>query len=307
VRPVNLIPPEDRRGEKAPLRTGPLSYVIVAVLAVALLGVTLVVVTGNQVADRQAQKANLEAQVAQAQAEAQRLRSFTDFASLQQARQDTVTSLATSRFDWERVLRELAIVIPSDVWLTDLSASASASAAATSSSSSTTSSTGASGIEAIQGPSLDIKGCAAGHDSVAGFLAALRDVDGVTRVTVLSSDRTSASGTSDSSAPVATSGDGAAGVSCPTKSFISTFEVVAAFDGVQPAATAAPSTGTTTTTTPATTPTTTTDTTATTSADTSQISDAQQQLQQQQDSAAQKTAQGHKAVDTLIPGTGSAP
>ena len=40
MRPVNLIPPEARRGEKAPMRTGALSYVIVAVLAAALVGVT---------------------------------------------------------------------------------------------------------------------------------------------------------------------------------------------------------------------------------------------------------------------------
>ena len=33
MRPVNLIPPEERRGERAPMRTGPLSYVVVAVLA----------------------------------------------------------------------------------------------------------------------------------------------------------------------------------------------------------------------------------------------------------------------------------
>lgn len=115
MRPVNLIPPEERRGDKAPLRTGPLGYVIVAVLAVALLGVTLVVTTDNRISDREAQKASLESQVSQAQAEAQRYRSFTDFAALQQARQETVASLATSRFDWERVLRELAIVIPDDI------------------------------------------------------------------------------------------------------------------------------------------------------------------------------------------------
>ena len=35
------------------------------------------------------------------------------------------TSLAQSRFDWERVLRELAIVIPEDVWLTNLTATVS--------------------------------------------------------------------------------------------------------------------------------------------------------------------------------------
>ena len=27
MRPVNLIPPEERRGDQAPLRTGPLAYI----------------------------------------------------------------------------------------------------------------------------------------------------------------------------------------------------------------------------------------------------------------------------------------
>ena len=73
MRPVNLIPPEERRGERAPLRTGPLAYVIVAVLAVALLAVTVLVVTGNQVSDRKAQVENLQSQVAETQAEAEKL------------------------------------------------------------------------------------------------------------------------------------------------------------------------------------------------------------------------------------------
>ena len=64
MRPVNLIPPEDRRGEKAPMRTGALSYVIVAVLAVALLAVTGLVLTSNQVSDRKAEKSGLESQLA---------------------------------------------------------------------------------------------------------------------------------------------------------------------------------------------------------------------------------------------------
>jgi Tfp pilus assembly protein PilN len=227
VRPVNLIPPEDRRGEQGPLRTGPLPYGIVGVLVVALFGVIGVVMTNNTIEDRKAEKASLETQVAQAQAEAERLRVFTDFASLQQARQETVKSLATSRFDWERVLRELAIVIPDDVWLTNVDAKASADAA-TSSTSST-----ASQAESIAGPSLDIQGCASGHEAVAKFLAALRGMGGVTRVTVVSSDRpdegTTASTTSDST------GEGT-GVACASRDFISTFQIVAAFDAATPAA-----------------------------------------------------------------------
>jgi Tfp pilus assembly protein PilN len=227
MRPVNLIPLEERRGEKAPLRTGPLAYVIVAVLALALAGVTALVITGNQVSDRKAEVATLESKVAVAEAEADRLSAYTDFASMQQARQATVASLATSRFDWERVLRELAIVIPDDVWMTSVTAAASSD-----SGSSTSSSTGSPGTAEITGPSLDIQGCADGHEAVAKFLASLREVDGVTRVSVMSSDRPEADGSTTSSTSSSGSSDSA--VSCSTRGFISTFEVVAAFDAAQP-------------------------------------------------------------------------
>ena len=228
MRPVNLIPPEDRRGDKTPLRTGPFAYVVVALLAVAVIGMTVVVLTNNQISDRTAEKATLEDQAAQAQAEAKELDSFVSFAALQQAREDTVTSLATSRFDWERVLRELAIVIPSDVWLTNLEAKASASAASSSSSTSSSSSS-----EGIEGPSLDISGCAAGHEAVAEFLAAVREVDGVTRATVMSSDRQGASGGIGSTASTESSSSGAG---CGSKSFVAAFHVIVAFDAAVPGA-----------------------------------------------------------------------
>jgi Tfp pilus assembly protein PilN len=233
VRPVNLIPVEERRGEKAPLRTGPLAYVIVGLLALALAGITSLVLTGNKVADRKTEVASLKSQVAEAKASAARLSAYSDFAAMQEARQQTVTSLASSRFDWERVLRELAILTPSDVWLTDMSAAAAADSTSGSSSSGGTS----SALQGVTGPSLDIQGCAEGHEAVAGFLSALRDVDGVTRVGVISSDRASAEGTSGSSSSSSATGGGA---SCSSFNSISTFDVVVAFDGADPTATAVP-------------------------------------------------------------------
>ena len=225
MRPVNLIPPEARRGEKAPTRTGALSYVIVAVLAVGLLGVTGIVLTNNQISDRQAEKSSIEGQLAEAQAEARRVSSFASFASLQQAREQTVTTLAESRFDWERVLRELAIVIPEDVWLTHLTATVSPEVQLDDSGSSSNSSV--SGLDSVQGPALQMAGCGDGHEAVARFLAALRDIDGVTRVSVLSSDRP------DPSTAAAGSSAGAGSGECATRDFISTFGIVAAFDAVQ--------------------------------------------------------------------------
>lgn len=307
MRPVNLIPPEERRGERAPTRTGPLAYVIVAVLAASLVAVTLTVVTSNQVSKRKAEKVSLEAQVADAEAAAQRVQSFSDFASVQQARQATVTALAESRFDWERVLRQLAIVIPNDVWITSLNATVSADAASALSTSSTSSSSsaGSGASDSITGPSLEIQGCAGGHEAVARFLAVVHDIDGVTRATVTSSerpDRSSAAG----AASTASAGASSDSQACSSRNFVSTFNLTMAFDAAQlgaaPASPATPATPETSTETaqPA-------GSETAASGDQSQVSDANQQLQQQKDSAAEKTAKGRRAVGTFVPGAGSTP
>lgn len=289
MRPVNLIPPEARRGEKAPMRTGALSYVIVAVLAVALLGITGVVLTNNQISDREAEKSGLESRLTEAEARAKRVSAFADFASLQQARAQTVDDLARSRFDWERVLRELAIVIPEDVWLTNLTATASPAVQISSDSGSSSSSDSGADLSSVQGPSLRIVGCGTGHDAVARFLAALRDIGGVTRVSVLSSDR-----------PDPDSGGGGS-EDCATRDFIAKFEIVVAFDAVQ-VPTSAEVTGTP----PAPSEPTASDSTAS-AADQSQIADARQQLDEQKRSTAQQTEKGREDADAFIPGTATAP
>jgi Tfp pilus assembly protein PilN len=293
VRPVNLIPPEERRGERGPARTGPLSYVIVVALAAALVAITAVVLTNNQLSDRKAEKASLEGQVAQAKAEASRLSSFAQFATLQQAREQTVTTLAQSRFDWERVLRELAIVIPDDVWLTNVTATVTPEVQLEHS----------VGVEAradVSGPALEIQGCGASHVAVATFLADLEDIDGVTRVTVTQSDRPE-NQSAESAAPESTTAASAGGdTDCRTRDFISQFQAVAAFDEVQVAATS-----------PTVTPPATAQPAASgapaSAADQSQVSDGQQQLEQQKQSSAQQTQKARKDVGTFVPGTGTAP
>jgi Tfp pilus assembly protein PilN len=220
MRPVNLIPPEERR-DRRPVRTGPIAYLLVGALALALTGVTLVVLTNNKIGDRKAEIAGLQQKEAAAKVRADQLAPFAQFKSVEEQRTSTIHSLADSRFDWERVMRELALVIPGDVWLTDLSGAVSGSATSSSSTS-----TGSS----IDAPSLTMKGCASGLDAVAGFLAALRDIDGVTRVGLSSSERPS--GGAGSSTGSSSSSGGS--TDCRTRDFITQFEIVIAFDAVPP-------------------------------------------------------------------------
>ncbi len=126
MRPVNLIPPEERSGERRPMRGGPLAYVIVGALAAAVIGVAALAITGNQIAESKAEIASLEEETAAVEAQAQALDAYTQFHALREQRVATITSLADSRFDWERVMRELALILPDDVWLTNLTGTAAA-------------------------------------------------------------------------------------------------------------------------------------------------------------------------------------
>ena len=119
VRPVNLIPEHRKQDVRKRLRSGPLAYIVVAALVAVLLGVTALVVTGNEVSDRETEIAQLQREDAAARARASQLAGYTQFHGVSQQRVATVTSLADSRFDWERVMRELTLVLPGDVWLTD--------------------------------------------------------------------------------------------------------------------------------------------------------------------------------------------
>ena len=226
MRPVNLIPLEERRGEAAPTRTGPVAYVIVGALVALLAGVTLLVLAGNKVADSESEIAELRQQESAAKERADSLRPFAEFHSVQEQRTATVRSLADSRFDWERVMHELALVIPDDVWLTGLNGSVASGV-----------SVGDSGSiaarEQVAGPALELVGCATGQEAVAGFLAALQDVDGVTRVGLIDSQRPGSDG---GSATPGAAASGGADTDCRTRDFITRFEIVAAFDAVPPPA-----------------------------------------------------------------------
>jgi Tfp pilus assembly protein PilN len=185
-------------------------------LAAALIGVTVLVVTANQITDRKAEISQLESETAAVEAQAQALDAYTRFHSVREQRVATVTSLADSRFDWERVMRELALVLPSDVWLTNLTGTANPAVTPDGAATVAVRST-------IPGPALSLVGCARSQDAVAGFVQALKEIDGATRVGV----QASALGTGPGSA----SGSGSETAStCQTRDFIAQFQVVVAFD-----------------------------------------------------------------------------
>ena len=230
MRAVNLIPAEDRRGAGGPARAGILSYVLIGGLLLLLVGVTSLVLTSSAISDKKAEIASLEQQRDDAQARASALQAFADFGAMEEERTATVTSLAQSRFDWERVMRELSLVLPGDVWLTALTGTVSPSV-------SMDSAAGLSIRSSVPGPALELVGCASSQDAVGRFVATLRDIDGVTRVAVARSSLPDQE-LDAPSAEESSSGSPNTNEDCRTRNFIAQFEILAAFDEVPaPAAT----------------------------------------------------------------------
>jgi Tfp pilus assembly protein PilN len=210
MRPVNLIPAEERPGSRKPLRSGPLAYMLVGALAAAVIAITALVVTENSISDKKAEVTQLEAEGAQITAKAQALSPYTQFASVREQRLATVTELADSRFDWARILHELSLVIPPDVQLTSLAGNATAGA-------------GGVGVglrSQIAGPALEMIGCASGQAGVAAFIEAVKGIDGVTRVGVPSSSISGGAGGEGNATAAGTCSAGGT----------AQFQLVAAFD-----------------------------------------------------------------------------
>ena len=126
---VNLLPRDERAkrttAEQAPIFVGlGLLLVVSVVLCVMFLGASASVKDEqNALGDAKAQLAQLPPlPKAQTAIEA-------GLAGEQKARVSAVTSALSRRVSWDRVLREFATVLPSDVWLTSLSAHAPSSPA----------------------------------------------------------------------------------------------------------------------------------------------------------------------------------
>src|SRR5204863_273317 len=122
LRPVNLLPTRYRPARATGERRG-IGYIALGVLAVLLVMVIAYVVTNNSIKDANHKAAEAQAEQAAAQAKVSELQPFGDFAQLKQARFAAVQNVAQLRFDYERMMRELALVMPHESYLTTFSAS----------------------------------------------------------------------------------------------------------------------------------------------------------------------------------------
>jgi Tfp pilus assembly protein PilN len=224
MRAVNLIPSELRGGStKSASRSEGSAYAVLAVLGGLALLALLYGSARHQIKDRETQAATLATKAQRAQAAAAQLAPYTSFVSLREQRQQMVSQIVDSRFDWAHAMHEFGRVMPPGTSISSLagtvgsgttggsssaSSAASTPAASTSAASTSAASTPAASTAAVTGgssatppgsvPTFTIDGCATSQAAVALTLERLRLIDGASAVTLQSSVKGGASGGSGS-------------------------------------------------------------------------------------------------------------
>jgi Tfp pilus assembly protein PilN len=182
VRPVNLIPQDQRRRRPAEA-SGKGAHALLGALAVLLAMTAAYVLTTNTVTERKNETEQARAEADRLEAEAAKKESFTDFADIARTRAASVASVASARFDWERLMRELSRVMPQGSWL--ISADASVTGAAEDASDADPAAAGT----AAGAPTAHLLGCTPKHADVARLMARMRQLHRVTDVQLAQATR----------------------------------------------------------------------------------------------------------------------
>ena len=128
MRRIELLPETHlhRRRQRANLG-------IVAVVGLLLVALLLAywVVLGMQVKDAEAELTEIAARNSELQAEIDSLQRFASLEAEVQSKQGALAAVMTGDVDWPSLLAQIAMVIPGDTWLVNLSASAGAGEGAT--------------------------------------------------------------------------------------------------------------------------------------------------------------------------------
>lgn len=197
MRAVNLLPGDQAdQGRKVP----PLPVLVgcVGTVVISALLALMFLSASSGVAKKQHALEQIQAEYAALPAP---IPASPVVAALPQQRQTRVTALATvlgQRVAWDRLLREVSQVVPSDVWLVSLNALAPSISPAP-----------VAGAAPPQ--SFMVTGCTYSQDSVARFLARLSVVPDLTGMTLGKSSTD-------------TSGGGGGGGQCPTGMFTFTLQ-----------------------------------------------------------------------------------
>jgi Tfp pilus assembly protein PilN len=240
MRAVNLLTPEMRSSQKGSSAPRPAAMTTPGgVGAIALLGALALIVAGvagyvlstNVVKQKQSDLAAVSAKNQATVKRATALKPYSDFQTLAQQRAATVQALASARFDWEQSFRDLSRALPKDVYLDTLKGTVGGGSAA-----------GGSGIRsAIGSPAIELSGCTKTQPGVARVMSRLRNVQGVTRVSLSKSEKSDTAAANSGSSATGGSTVGPCGKGSPPS-----FEVVVFFEKAAVADALATATGDTT-------------------------------------------------------------
>ena len=198
MRAVNLIPSEQRGG--TPVGSGRSeggAYALLGLIAGVAVLVLLYGSAHHQISSRQAQADSINNQVEQTKATATQLAPYTSFIALREKREQAVSLLVNSRFDWAHVFHEFGRVLPPEVSVSSLDGTVGT----TSSTATPPAGAGASVASATPPgtvPTFTLTGCATSQAVVALTLVRLRLMDGVSNALLQSSTASTSNGASTS-------------------------------------------------------------------------------------------------------------
>jgi Tfp pilus assembly protein PilN len=238
VRPINLIPAEQRRGAaRGPgARPSIAGYAVLGVLGAAVLCVLALVATSNQINGKTDDLAEIQSDSQREKQVADALRPYGQFADLQRARVTQINTLAASRYNWERPLRQLSKAIPRNVWLLNVTATENPTVQIEEG--------GAGGDitnlrEKTQAPAFAITGCTYSQHAVARMMTRMRNLDDVTAVRLAKSARKEESDSSSGTAITDQQGQEQQEISdCTGSARVTKFDLLVEFGGAGPAAAA---------------------------------------------------------------------
>ena len=189
MRAVNLLPKDSARRAGPPVPTAVAATVIGGLVLVSLMVSVLLLSAHGKVKSRELELAQKHAELAAIPVPAQsRLQQQDALVADKSARVAALNAALSKRIAWDRVLREFALVLPDDVWLLSLSATAPSSAAATPVAG--TSSTSSSSTPTLGGQlGFSIEGYTYSHDAVARLLTRLAIVPDLQQVQLISSQQ----------------------------------------------------------------------------------------------------------------------
>jgi Tfp pilus assembly protein PilN len=173
MRAVNLLPRDDGRQRGPSFRSNPLLVGGIAgtVLVTAVLAAWFLTASTG-VADNQERRDAAQAELAATPVPPPTSPGSSELEQEKSARIGALSTVLAGRLAWDRVLREVSLVLPDDVWLTSLSAQAPTAVSAT---------TAAAGFS--------INGRTYSHDGVARLLARLSVVPHLANVQLQHSSR----------------------------------------------------------------------------------------------------------------------